>query len=99
MGLPLMWEPCASSNVQSIANSLCQEILPPRMGANRYPRGGSAHQPAEHQGEQHRQHRLESCLPFNRARMGLYSLSEVIKSSTALKTTKQNKIGSSVYAV
>ena len=91
MELPLIPEPCTCSNVQSIANSSSHEILPRRMGTTRYPRGVSPHQPAEHQEEQHRQHRLKACLPFNRARMGLYFLSEAIKSSTALKTTKQRK--------
>lgn len=90
MGLPLIWEPWACSNVQSIGNSLCHEILPCRIGTTRYPRGVSPHQPAEHQ-EQHRQHHLKSCPPFNRARMGLYCLFEVIKSSTALKPIKQRK--------
>lgn len=51
MGLALIWKPYACNNVQSIANSLGQEILPRRLGMARYPRGVSPHPPAEHQGE------------------------------------------------
>lgn len=80
----------AHSNIQSTANSWCHKILPYRMGTARFPRGSNPHHTVEHQ-EQHRQHLLKSCLPFNPARMGLSLLSEVAKSSTAFRPSKERK--------
>lgn len=87
-GIPFDMGAC--SNIQSTASSWWHKILPQRMVTARFPRGSNPHQTVEHQ-EQHRQHLLKSCLPFNPARMGLSLLSEVAKSSTAFKPSKQRK--------
>lgn len=87
-GIPFDMGAC--NNIQSTANSWCHKILPHRMATSSFPRGSNPQQTVEHQ-ERHRQHLLKSCPPFNPARMGLSLLSEVAKSSTAFKPSKQRK--------
>lgn len=87
-GIPFDMGAC--SNIQSPANSGGHEILLHRMGTAGFPRGFNPHQTVEHQ-EQHRQHLLTSCLPFNPARMEMSFISEVVESSTAFKPSKQRK--------